>query len=638
MTESFFKRYSFAAILLFIFSFAWYLQSQILINVDVSWLLEATKRMLAGGTYTKDYFENNPPWILYFYIPPVIFEKVFSSIVLAMRSYVFLLSFVSLSLSYYFFKQIFAKQDIVLARLLTVIFAILFLIFPMGDFGQRDHLFLILSMPYFLMMVLRLQDHKINPKFAMLIGLLAGSVFLIKPYFLVSLFIVEFYYLIKRKNIFVCFRPETVSILVLLILYAGILFFRHPDYLHIVLPHALRWCYLGTRKPWIIVVYNQWANYCYLPILFYIATYEVNRYKQFSFVMLLVFVGFMASYLLQQEDWPYHLKPAFSMAIILNVICLYFYINTPNKNKYVSILMSAYVLLLLSLFNPNSDFLNNNVIAHPFVYFGLIASVFIFVLCQIVQKYKTLNWFAVLLLSLWIGYLFNYYTVKSFHSGHYFFSITSVFLIITFACFIKGDLKNKLFNSFITALGLLIFLLPYYITYSDYCSFKNQLVAFEGLKKYLNQNAAGNSVYFFVTNPAVFPTIKGSNNVTSASRFSFFWSLPGMIKQSYFPMDEKIKKILNKDKNYLIDMISEDLITKKPKYVFVDALDKKASLYFINLKQKNISYIPFDYISYFKSSADFNKAWASYHYVTTLTGYTNQFSYPLYKFSVYQRN
>ncbi len=70
-----------------IFLFAWKLQSALFLNYDVSWLMHASERLLAGGTYSRDFFETNPPLILYLYLPPVIFSKIFAfNLVLLFRA------------------------------------------------------------------------------------------------------------------------------------------------------------------------------------------------------------------------------------------------------------------------------------------------------------------------------------------------------------------------------------------------------------------------------------------------------------------------------------------------------------------------------------------------------------------------
>jgi hypothetical protein len=62
-----------------VFIIGGFVQNDAIFSWDVSWLLEVTKRWLNGGTYGKDFFENNPPLILYLYAPAVLGAKLFHS-------------------------------------------------------------------------------------------------------------------------------------------------------------------------------------------------------------------------------------------------------------------------------------------------------------------------------------------------------------------------------------------------------------------------------------------------------------------------------------------------------------------------------------------------------------------------------
>ena len=296
-----------------VFLSAGWIQSSLFLNTDVSWLLEASKRMLLGGNYTNDFFENNPPWILYFYSPAVMCANLLSiSLIISIRAYVFLLSAISLGLSYLLLKKILSKSDDNLILLLLIGQAFVYLILPMADFGQRENLFFILIMPYFFMMAARMDGLRISPFLAFIIGLLAGSGLMIKPYFLMTLFLVEGYYFIagpkpvfasatkqrlRSKLFYWLIRPELFSILFLLVTYLALLFLRHTDYLTQVMPFALRWCYLGTRRPWSVVIGNMLTLWCCSPLFFYMVTRKINPYIHLTHVLLFGLLGFLFSYL-----------------------------------------------------------------------------------------------------------------------------------------------------------------------------------------------------------------------------------------------------------------------------------------------------------------------------------------------------
>ncbi len=501
-----------------VFLSAGWIQSSLFLNTDVSWLLEASKRMLLGGNYTNDFFENNPPWILYFYSPAVMCANLLSiSLIISVRAYVFLLSAISLGLSYLLLKKILSKSNDNLILLLLLGQAFVYLILPMADFGQRENLFFILIMPYFFMMAARIDGLRISPLLAFIIGLLAGSGLMIKPYFLMTLFLVEGYYFIagpkpvfaraakkrlRSKLLYCLIRPELFSIVLLLVTYLALLFTRHTDYLTQVMPFALRWCYLGTRRPWGVVIGNMLTLSCFFPFFFYMATRKINPYIHLTHVLLFGLLGFLCSYLIQQEDWYYHILPAISGSMLINLLLLSVYFNKNTLNLISTTLLSIYLFCV-----PISNTL----------------------------------------------YLYDVFKLRKNH--------------------------------------------------------------YEPLISFINEHAPHQSIYFFTTNIAhTFPVISNSENTTSSSRFSFFWALPGLIKQSYLPMDKGLQTQLQNDKNFLIDMVADDLRVKKPALVFIDSLVHKNSLNFGMLT--NIS---FNYLNYFKENANFRAEWRHYRYLTTIS-------------------
>ena len=162
----------------------------------------------------------------------------------------------------------------------------------------------------------------------------------------------------------------------------------------------------------------------------------------------------------------------------------------------------------------------------------------------------------------------------------------------------------------------------------------------------MNKYAAHQSVYFFTTKIGdVFPILQYAADTSSASRFSSFWMLGGLVKSSYLSPNEVDVSQKLKDKNFLIDMIVEDLNLNKPKFVFID--DRKTkNLFFYGREGKNflfpqIEYLTFDYLPYFSTNKNFKTAWKNYHYFTTIKpSNTNSFFLfqQLFQLTVYERN
>jgi hypothetical protein len=196
----------------------------------------------------------------------------------------------------------------------------------------------------------------------------------------------------------------------------------------------------------------------------------------------------------------------------------------------------------------------------------------------------------------------------------------TTFLLSCYALWMVGSDQVKRYGIWVSVLGGLLFLAPlreFMIRvhfYAENTAVSNKLIAD------VNHLANGQSVYFFTSNLYhVFPIMTYADNTHSVSRFSYFWALPGLVKQSYLPMDKKLYDQYISDKNLMVDMVAEDLVLKKPNYVFVDVLDHKSAI-----EGK------FDYIQYFSTNSHFNHAWQKYHYLKTIADQH-------YRFNIYAR-
>jgi len=179
--------------LFIVYVLGWYLQSQQIFSWDVSWLAEASRRLMLGGNYTNDFFENNPPLILYLYMLPASISYWFDiNIIEVMRCYIFTIATASIGLCYYFSHKIFSKEPAFI-QYITILLACIFLILPFYEFGQREHLFLMLTMPYLFMMAAQLNNGIVNRNSAIMTGFMAGLGFSIKPVFFFMLILIEGY-------------------------------------------------------------------------------------------------------------------------------------------------------------------------------------------------------------------------------------------------------------------------------------------------------------------------------------------------------------------------------------------------------------------------------------------------------------
>ncbi|HSW93463.1 MAG TPA: hypothetical protein VLJ15_03815 [Gammaproteobacteria bacterium] len=331
-------RYSLGlGLLLCIFVFTLFAQANLLINWDVSWDLLVTKRLLAGGSYTKDFFDLNPPLIFYEYMPVILLERLFPiSEAIALQLYVFFLSFISIIFCSLLLKNIFSKKEVWLRNSFLFSILLVFLVFPANDFGQREHVLFIFTLPYFLTVVLRREGKPLPVFLAVTIGLFAALGFGIKPFFVAPFILAELYYMISTRQLFSWLRVETAVIIFFLALSIIAVFVFYPDYIDTVIPVAKRFYYDGFSDTWRRVLSNSGALFCYFSLIIYLFQFKKTEYGPFKSVMTVALLGFLAVYLLQKTNWTYHIYPAYSMALLMSVFFLCLFIKQGRNTGWVS--------------------------------------------------------------------------------------------------------------------------------------------------------------------------------------------------------------------------------------------------------------------------------------------------------------
>jgi hypothetical protein len=337
--------------ILIVYALAWSMQSAFLLNCDVSWDIRITERLLAGGTYMKDFFDINPPLILFIYIPSVMFAKILSiKLASGLLLYTFLLSSLSLYFCYTFINKIFLPQHRFITYALLSTIAFLFLILPLMDFGEREHLMIIFTLPYFFAVSYRMQGKTINPYYSIAIGFFAAWGFAIKPYFLLAPLLVELYYIWYTRNLFAWFRLETMTILVFLVIYTLSIFIFYPSYLSSIVPLSMMFYYSGFSEPWSKILLKPAIFFCFLSITFCLLLNKKNPYKTLNNILLIATIAFLISHFIQHTSWRYHYFPAFFIAILLYVglfsgLCL----STAKKSIHFRL---TFLLMTMALALP----------------------------------------------------------------------------------------------------------------------------------------------------------------------------------------------------------------------------------------------------------------------------------------------
>ncbi len=285
---------------------------------DVTYLLHATDQWLSGEKYGIGIFETNPPMILALYSPAYLLAKwTACDILFSFRLYVIFLILLSVSMSFFLIKKIVHPSDRLVTYFLSVGWLVILLFLPNVEFGQREHFLSILTSPYLFLMACRLQNKKVHPLLAALIGLMLGLGVGMKPFFIMLPVLIESYFMLKRRDFFSWVRIESVVMgMVLLGYIASILLFQ-PGYFHIILPLVFKFYFPAKVEGWQAFLGLPSVIFCAGSMTAYFFCYRYDRYFAIGSILWLALAAMTVAFIIPRMPWYYHVLPAFSLAFLL---------------------------------------------------------------------------------------------------------------------------------------------------------------------------------------------------------------------------------------------------------------------------------------------------------------------------------
>jgi hypothetical protein len=217
-------------------------------NSDVSWIIVICEKLLDGQKLYVDIMETNPPFSVALYFGPVWLScKLGVSAELMVQCFVYLVFFAALSLSVAVIERGRLFRELP-ARWIYPALAVLFLLMPGSNFGQREHLGMMLFMPMLLLMMWR-AGSDIRPPLglAVLVGFAASVLMLVKPHW--ALGIVLPYLLIcwRRRSVLACVTVENVVIGIVCTSYLAVALVWFPEFFDKLLPLLVRY-YISLKS------------------------------------------------------------------------------------------------------------------------------------------------------------------------------------------------------------------------------------------------------------------------------------------------------------------------------------------------------------------------------------------------------
>jgi hypothetical protein len=271
-----------------------------------------------GARLAVDFLEVNPPLVFWLAMVPVAVGRITGiSAHQVMLILLVLLSAGSLIVSERVLARLPNLPEVTRrAFILAATFAVFVL--PLLDFSQREHLALVLTLPWICLAIVRASGGSISSAAAVGIGLAGAVGFSLKPHFLCAWLLVEAY-LVHRTGWRTLYRMESIVLAGAGILYAAVVLLLTPDYLPMALTlRPLYSSYLnnGIEGTLFLGLHTPWPWFLFVAL----AHWHVDRRPDASrSVLAAATLGFFLGAVLQQKGLGYHFLAANGFGFLLLV-------------------------------------------------------------------------------------------------------------------------------------------------------------------------------------------------------------------------------------------------------------------------------------------------------------------------------
>jgi hypothetical protein len=275
---------------------------------DAAWLLTIARRMREGATlYSEDLIEINPPTIIECArLALWLSDALGVEAITAWRLLVFTFVQLSLAISLPLLRRSLTGTAAHLFLPAAVLLAAVLSCLPGVDYGQREHLILLLSMPYVLASGLQINGDPLSLKARLACGAMLAAALSIKPQYALMVLLVEAGTVLYTRRPWVWLRVETVSAFVIVVVLALSIAFRYPGYASFAVPLAFR--FYGEYGDLHITLSH--AAYLIAATTAVLAMWLFRINLAGPVTLLVAGVGAFLVFVAQRKGWNYQLLPA----------------------------------------------------------------------------------------------------------------------------------------------------------------------------------------------------------------------------------------------------------------------------------------------------------------------------------------
>jgi len=291
---------------------------------DVSWLLYVAGRVSGGAEYGVDIIDVAPPPIIWYSVPAVWLGHWTHLTVWQ----AYLLTVVVTGLVMLWLVREIARRvptwDAVHRQVLFGAAALATYVLPWAVFGEREHVALVLVLPYVLLFAARESRARIPLWLAVVVGALAGFGFAIKPHFVVPWAALALAALWRRGEVALSRRGEFVA--ASLAAASGIVavLALQPGYVGYMRRFGSLYLQYVPQDPLFVALVGE-SNSAVVVVVAMVATAVLWRSLRESarpvvLYLLVAATGFHAVALLQLKGWRYHYLPGLALSFVLLLV------------------------------------------------------------------------------------------------------------------------------------------------------------------------------------------------------------------------------------------------------------------------------------------------------------------------------
>jgi len=286
---------------------------------DQTWLLFAARRMLDGPWRGfESLADSNPPLIIWLSAIPVAIGRALDiPLAAALQGCLAALVAFSVLWSTILLRRGTTANSTWFAGWFALVLLFATVVHPWMHYGQREHMMLLLVLPYLIMSAGRIEGQLPSGREAVVAGLCAGIGFLLKPHHLLVVLAVETLLLIRVRHVRSLYRPEAAAMIAAGLGYVAAIALWTPDYLLKLLPLALNTYYDYHHAELWELMSPMRALKMLLLVLLWAVLYRRLAHRALATVLVLAGTGAALACLLQLKGHEYQFVPAIAFFDLL---------------------------------------------------------------------------------------------------------------------------------------------------------------------------------------------------------------------------------------------------------------------------------------------------------------------------------